>query len=279
MPTKNRTATNDQVNGLWIGNHLSLLELLTLQSFTDHGMTFRLWVYDELDNDLSGIEGLELCDATRIIPREDVFQYRNANTFGHGKGSYAGFSDIFRYKLLFEYGGWWVDMDICCLQPFDFDAPYVFRAHHELAMVGNVMKVPKGSELMKRCFDEAVREVDAENTDWHKPIEILNRNVFDLGLESYIRDDMSYPDRWDILSRLIRRRRPVPSSLVFIHWMNEEWRHRGIDKENVRFSSTLGRLMQQYGVLPTHQSMRERIRNEFRHSALYRNLKLLEVLD
>ena len=278
MPTSNQT-TNDRVNGLWIGSHLSRLELLTIRSFCDHGMGFRLWVYDELDNDLSDIEGLELCDATEIIPREDVFQYRNSNTFGHGKGSYAGFSDIFRYKLLYEHGGWWVDMDICCLRPFDFDEAYVFRAHHELAMVGNVMKVPQGAELMKRCYDEAVCEVDAENTDWHKPIEILNRNVFDLGLERSIRDDLSLPDRWDVLRKLIRRRRPIPAEHFFVHWMNEEWRHRCIDKENVRFASTLGRLMQRHGVLPESYTMRDRIRNGFQHSALYRNLKLLEVLD
>jgi mannosyltransferase OCH1-like enzyme len=29
-------------------------------------------------------------------------------------GSYAGFADHFRYKLLLEKGGWWPDLDMPC---------------------------------------------------------------------------------------------------------------------------------------------------------------------
>ena len=92
----------NKVNALWIGKQLSKLELLTLHSFIAHGHSFKLWLYDELENDLP--ESIEIGDASVIIPREKVFSYRNQNSFGHGKGSYAGFSDIFRYKLLHEHG-------------------------------------------------------------------------------------------------------------------------------------------------------------------------------
>ena len=33
-------------------------------------------------------------------------------------GSLAAFSNLFRYKLLLERGGWWVDTDVICLRPF-----------------------------------------------------------------------------------------------------------------------------------------------------------------
>ena len=46
--------------------------------------------------------------------------------------SYAGFSNYFRYKLLLERGGWWVDLDTVCLKPFDFDDEFVFSSEQDV---------------------------------------------------------------------------------------------------------------------------------------------------
>ncbi|HPK87409.1 MAG TPA: glycosyltransferase, partial [Atribacterota bacterium] len=175
---------NRIVNGLWIGESLSSLEMLTIRSFINHGHTFRLWVYDQLTTPLP--PGVLVMDANIILPAERIFRYKHKNQYGHGKGSLAGFSDIFRYKLLFDHGGWWVDMDVTCLKTLEFKAQYVFRSHHELKMVGNIMKCPKGSELMKRCFDLASEKVTADNRDWNLPIQILNDQIKYLDLERNI---------------------------------------------------------------------------------------------
>ena len=37
----------------------------------------------------------------------------------HG-GSYAMFADMFRYLLLYLKGGWWSDLDMLCLRPWNF---------------------------------------------------------------------------------------------------------------------------------------------------------------
>ena len=192
---------NKIINGLWIGRCLSKIELLCIKSFLRHGHEFHLWVYDIIETPLP--EELILEDAAQIISRSDVFNYHNKNQYGHGKGSYAGFSDIFRYKLLYEKGGWWVDMDVCCLKPFDFDAEYVFRTHHDFPMVGNIMKCPRGSRLMKMCYEEAITHVNAENTDWNKPINILNENIAGLGLEKYILN-ISNSDEWAVIRNYLR---------------------------------------------------------------------------
>ncbi len=113
---------NVVVNGMWVGAHLSLMELLTLKCFVDHGHRFLLWTYGQIPQDELP-EGVELRDASSIIPAREVFSYRR----GPHAGSYAGFSDIFRYNLLHDRGGWWVDMDVACLKSFDFPEPYVFR--------------------------------------------------------------------------------------------------------------------------------------------------------
>lgn len=132
--------TNQIVNGLWIGDKLSPLELLTLHSFIEHGHTFHLWIYEDLDSILP--KGVVVKDANEIIPYAAVFRKKNADPhIGIGKGSFgAPFSDFFRYKLLYEIGGWWVDMDVLCLQELPRNTEYYFRAHPLIPMIGNVMK-------------------------------------------------------------------------------------------------------------------------------------------
>jgi hypothetical protein len=236
---------NKIIHGLWIGSSLSPLELLCISSFITHGHEFHLWAYDVIETILP--EGLILEDANLIIPKDQVFSYANKNQFGHGKGSYAGFSDIFRYKLLFEKGGWWVDMDVCCLKPFDFSEDYVFRTHHDFPVVGNMMKCPKGSELMWLCYEEAISQVNSENRDWNKPIEILNRNIEKLDLGKFVLC-ISNADSWLVVRKLINSIQPIPHGWYAIHWINEEWRANGINKKAVKENSTLGLLLKKYGL-------------------------------
>ena len=142
-------------------------------------------------------------------------------------------------------------MDVTCLKHIDIKTEYFFRKHHDLMIVGNVMKCPKGSQLMLDCYNEAITEVTENNRDWHKPIEILNKNVRKHGLENFIFNDVSYPDRWPVIKGFIRKRRTLNQDFYFIHWMNEEWRSRGISKNHIKRKSTLGELMLTAGPLPS----------------------------
>jgi 4-hydroxybenzoate polyprenyltransferase len=261
---------SEVINSLWIGNKLSALELLTIHSFLQKGHKFKLWLYDSLENDLP--PGVEIGDASAIIPASQVFSYSNANTFGHGKGSYAGFSDIFRYKLLYEYGGWWVDMDVSCLKPFNFDKPYFFRSHHQLDVVGNVMKCPRHSELMLRCYEEAAASVNHQNTDWHKPIDILNSHIKSLQLESYIYRNTSNEDHWDITSKFLWSDEVPPDSWHFIHWQNEEWRSKKVSKTSFYYDSVLAKMLENFNLAEPPSSSLQKITNTFKHSKYFRHL-------
>jgi mannosyltransferase OCH1-like enzyme len=244
---------------MWIGTALSKMELLTIKSFVSKGHEFRLWAYDALD--LPEISGLVVMDANEIIDKSKVFSYKHKNTYGHGKGSYAGFSDIFRYKLLYEKGGWWVDMDIYCLKEFTWDEPYFFRNHHDLVLVGNVMKCPPKSELMLRCFEDSIKQVDENNKDWHLPIQILINHVSLLNLNGYIQYDVSNFDQWEETRKFISSRKKIPSNWYFIHWQNEEWRRHGYDKNNPRILSTLGQLLQKHDLLEKNSNIFKLLRN------------------
>lgn len=234
------------VNSLWIGDELGPIELLTIKSFIGHGHRFKLWLYDKVKTPLP--DGVEIDDAEDILPRTRIFAYKNKNEYGHGQGSVAGFSDIFRYKLLYEKGGWWVDMDVTCLKPLDFPEPYYFRKHHDLAVVGNVIKCPASSELMRRCYEEAVQSVDADNTDWHKPIAILNANIAELNLLRYIRDGQSNIDRWEKTNRFILTDARPMADWYYIHWQNEEWKYRGVSRERFYYRSYVAELLSGYGL-------------------------------
>lgn len=230
------------VHGLWIGGKLSNLELLTISSFINNGYIFHLWTYEQIETSLP--KEVKLEDANEIIDQSKVFRYQNNSQFNGGQGSVAGFSDIFRYKLLYEKGGWWVDMDVSCLKPFDVKTDYFFRSHHQLKLVGNVMKAPVKSELMKLCYEEAVLSITADNTDWHKPINILVSNVEKLNLAHCIYSNISNSDEFEKLEKYYFGNEIPPNHWRFIHWCNEVIRGFKLNKNQYFYNSYYAQLLQ-----------------------------------
>src|SRR4051812_6131780 len=89
------------IQSLWIGARLSTMERLSIASFLHHGHDYHLFTYGPVE----GIPpGTVVQDACEILTESRIFQYRD-------HASYAGFANFFRYKLLLERGGWWVDTD------------------------------------------------------------------------------------------------------------------------------------------------------------------------
>jgi len=126
------------VQSLWIGDPLSNLEKLCVQSFLDHGHAFHLYVYD----DVQGIPaGVTVKDANEIIPSSKIFYTR--------KKYVAPFSDWFRYALIAKRGGVWVDMDTICIKPFDFEEEIVFGYTELLRASIGILKFPKNHFLMR----------------------------------------------------------------------------------------------------------------------------------
>ncbi len=237
------------VNGLWIEGELSPIELLTIHSYIHNGFIFHLWTYtpDTINAPADAIVKF----AGDIIPKDRVFSYTDTNKYGHGKGSYAGFSDIFRYKLLYENGGIWTDMDITCRKPFDIPAEYFFRYHHKVGAVGNFMKCPVHSDLMKWCYEQAVQKVTSENKDWMLPIEILNQGIIQYKLTSYIHK-ISNNDSFPEVMRLLSGKPAIPNEWKIIHWMNEEFRRLHISKTIFLKKTVIHQLLTNYSI--THQT-------------------------
>ncbi len=82
------------IQSLWIGDDLTNVEKLCVQSFLNNGHEFHLYTY----TDIGGIpSGAVVKDGTAILPSSEIFKYKG--------GSYAGFADWFRYALLAKLGG------------------------------------------------------------------------------------------------------------------------------------------------------------------------------
>jgi glycosyltransferase involved in cell wall biosynthesis len=253
------SADNRVVHGLWIGPSLSKMELLTIQSFIRHGHEFHLWLYDDLNTSLPKEVVIE--DATEIIPQNRIMQKADIDPeSGVGKGSYSPFSDLFRYKLLYEKGGYWVDMDVTCLRPFNFDTPYLFRAHR-VGVVGNIMKCPPRSRLMKNLYEKIGRELN-QHSDWLMTNRTLSKMVRRLRLSRYIRSDIWNEELWwEVIRPLMLGDQPIPSQWFAVHWINEFLRtlkesggiYRGRrlfdvvpDKDSPAPNSALARLYSEY---------------------------------
>jgi len=132
---------NGTIQTLWIGSTLSQVERLCLHSFLKNGHDVHLFAYE----DVQGVpDGVVVLDANEVLPAHEIFTVRN---------SYAIFADWFRWELLFEKGGYWVDTDVICLKPFSFDDKIVFGLENSTNANVAVLRSPKGHPLSRSLAD------------------------------------------------------------------------------------------------------------------------------
>lgn len=236
--------SNQIIQSLWIGPTLSVMEQLCMSSFLTHGHTFHLYTYAQIDN---VPDGVVIQDANDILPCSMIFRYRDHN-------SYAGFANFFRYKLLLERGGWWVDTDAICLKPFDFVEDHVFASERLPNMqhipTSPFIKAPPGSDAMSYawevCQGKNPREIVWDETGAH----LLKTAIEKCSLQACIKPyEVFCPlDTWD-WKNLLTADLPwcFPDQTRAIHLWNELWRRAAKDKNALYPETCLyERLKQRY---------------------------------
>ena len=238
---------------LWIGPRLSALERLSIASFQAHGHAVRLFTY----GDVEGIPaGVEHHDGREVLPASQVFTH----AAGFGKGSYAAFSDMFRYKLLLDHGGTWCEADVVCLRPIEFEAEYV-AARERLArgassqgapdrVSGCVLTAPRNSRVMLECY-AICTELDASSIEWGDvgPALLAKRFARHRIEHHALAPDAFCPvDSWDV-ARLVEPGGREPGTAQAVHFWNEAWRHKSLDKDATYAPDSLFEtLKRRYGV-------------------------------
>ena len=155
-----------QIASLWIGDSLSFLEQLSLQSFMSVGYHVKLYQYEPVQN---VPEGVELADANEIFSSADYL-------IDNASGSVANHSDRFRYKLL-EKNRYtiWVDMDTYCIKQYDMtkgQGEFLFAVEGPGLEIGlehmvgaGVLLLPQDSETLGRLLEFVSDEYSIPT--WH----------------------------------------------------------------------------------------------------------------
>lgn len=129
------------IHALWIGESLGELSRCCLKSFMLKGHK----VYLHLYNDITDIPyGIVAQDANLIIPEGKIIKHKKT-------GSYALFSDIFRYALLKKVhdNSVYVDCDVYCLEPFLVPENGYFLGYEDDKYVnGAILAIPQESALL-----------------------------------------------------------------------------------------------------------------------------------
>lgn len=130
------TAELPVINMFWDGPLLGAVHAACARSFLRHGHRVIMHCYD-LPSDLP--EGIEVFDATQIMPRSDLI----ANT---ETGSVSLGTNRYRYRLLRAGMGIYADCDMYCLRPID-DEDYIFGWEDSRLINGACLKYPADSAL------------------------------------------------------------------------------------------------------------------------------------
>jgi mannosyltransferase OCH1-like enzyme len=217
---------NVRIQGLWVGPELSVMEQLSVSSFLRHGHEYHLYVYSDVKNIPAGAV---VKDGNEILPASRIFQYKQ-------KASYSGFSNFFRYKLLLERGGWWVDTDTICLKPFDFAAEYVFSSEFAMGQEfinSGICKTPAGSDAMAYAWG-VCEQKNPEQLVWGETgPRLMAAAVAKFSLEEYKQPPevfcpLGYGDWHKVLDP--EAQLEFGESTYAIHLWNERWRGAGQDK-------------------------------------------------
>ena len=125
------------IQGFWHGCDLSRFEYNSILSYLQNGYEYHLYTYDIIGNIPNGVI---IKDANEIIPKTDIFYYYDSIT---------PFSDLFRYKMLYDKGGIWTDCDIFCLHKFDDYDEYIFATERTIRKV-EIKRKKENGEVIKR---------------------------------------------------------------------------------------------------------------------------------
>lgn len=250
---KEPTPGNRVIQGLWIGDRLRLNEQLSIKSFLAHGHDYHLYAYEQIEN---VPEGAEIKDATEIMPRESIFQFHT--------GSYAMFADTFRVHLLLKRGGWWCDLDMICLRPFDLQDKIVVisepeEGYRSAALTNGIMKFPAGDPFGEACL-QFLEGVDNEtNTEWTLTNRgMLQHVVGEKGYEAVVKPPVYFsPLFWGEATPIFtdpklagKGRKHMRNRKTYtLHLFNEFWRKNGLD-QNARYApgSLIEQLREMHGV-------------------------------
>ena len=118
------------------------------------GHPVRVWSYSPEKLEFLLPQGVEVHAADDVVPR-GLFQRILAGS------EIRYFSDLFRYAVLYEHGGLWMDSDVILLRPFPFHGDHFFNlqwrgGHQGHFICGNVMFARPYSPHLRNLYEMSI---------------------------------------------------------------------------------------------------------------------------
>ena len=203
----------ERLNSLWVGERLGYIEQLCLTSALAVGHSFTLYSYTpEVLRCVP--DGIEIRDAREIMPEHKLVRYKDSGAVQLG-------ANFFRYALLAQNLGYWVDMDFYFLKPLDFQKSYVFGWEYENWINNALLRIPAESKMVRDLCDipqtnrrppwygpkSTLRYYWTRLTKGDVRVEDLPWGTFSSGMVTYIakkyrvsdqaqKPEVFYPVRW-----------------------------------------------------------------------------------
>lgn len=209
---------NKVIQSFWSGP-ITTMERLCIKSYLDNGHEFHLYTYESLEGLPSGVI---VKSADEIVPRKRKEDFSNPQQF----------ADYFRYSLLYEKGGWWMDMDTVCLRHYDFTAEYVFALAptKTFYLYNGFLKVPPHSALMQYCMNQAATytkdKLESASFQDIGPT-LITHAVRDLDLSGFVLPGDTFdPVHWDKAVQIIDPNIQWDLSKPYcVHLFHAMWNH------------------------------------------------------
>jgi hypothetical protein len=179
----------------WMGKPFTNLEYISLNSFIKNDCIVHLYTYQKKIGNVP--EGVIIKDASNILPESELFTYSNDSL---GKSSISAFTNLFRFKLLFDKGNYWIDTDIVNIKKFNDEMPFIFTSEpHEFnykieyckkeRISSFIIKIPQHSYIAlygyMLCL-ESKKDVLKGNLKWGMGPKAMKTTVSKFGLDKYV---------------------------------------------------------------------------------------------
>lgn len=232
-----------QAHMFWAYGDLSNLEIICCKSFLKNDYRLNLWTYGNLTNAPAGVE---VRDAREILPENFVFL--------NSKGSYAGFSDFFRYAVLNKLGGLYSDTDVIALKSSNAlpKKPFMVTENCDdgvnIKINGNIIynPTPKAGNVvdLALAFTERFPKEDVTWSEIGPDLltaiaTIYKKHGFQI-MEPTFANPINF---WDCPNSLLGSVVQLPEQAMFLHCYNEMWRRACIDKNSAYPDDSLMKIL------------------------------------
>jgi hypothetical protein len=214
------SGSNQIIQSLWWPS-LGTMEKLSVASYLACGHEFHVYSYGPCAN---VPRGTMVKDANEILPESEVSRFKHLAHFG----------DWFRYNLLYQKGGWWVDIDTVCLRAFTMHETHVCSGEdNTIARYCNnaYLKAPVKSEFMKWCIDRC-KMADPMTMAWATTAnDLVTEGARKFDIAVHVPAVFNPVPYWNWERLISANTENVPTEAYAVHLWRDMWKKAGKDRD------------------------------------------------